>query len=82
MRELKAEEYFQVSGGGGRRRGHRRNSHGSGQGGHGSGHGSSHGSSHGSAQGCGGGGGGTDPVAQCAASGGFWDAASGVCIMP
>jgi len=41
MRKLKPEEFFQVSGGGGKKKGN--SSHGSG---HGSGHGSSHGSSH------------------------------------
>jgi hypothetical protein len=74
MRELKAEEYLQVSGGG-RRKNHC-------GGGHGSNHGSSHGSSHGSGQDGNGGGGGTDPAAVCAASGGTWDAGSGVCILP
>ena len=57
MRELKAEEYFQVSGGGGKKG--KKGGYGSGHGsGHGSSHGSGHGSSHGSGQGGGGGGGG------------------------
>ncbi len=56
MRELKPEEYFQVSGGCGGGKG--KKNHGSG---HGSGHGSSHGSGHSSSNGggAGGGGGGT-----------------------
>jgi hypothetical protein len=62
MRELKAEEYYQVSGGGGKRQ----------QGSHGSNHGSNQGGSHGSNQDGGCDGGHVDPAAACKANGGFW----------